>query len=312
MVEFRPLAIEQVAKRGSIKGADVRRIEHLVYRNGTVGRAEAEMLFALQDVARIQHPAWAQFFIDAICDHVVDGAEPAGYVNGENADWLVRWITCDGRISTRVEFELAIAVLERARWAPVGLATFVLDQVRLAVVHGTGPLRSGTTYGEAGVVTASDAEAVRRILSAFGRDSSLVLTRAEADLLFDIDCCSEGEPDREWTDLLVRALAYGLLAGGGASVVPRAEAFGSSNGALIREISREERALARLERQRLEIVTNEDVQDCTAVWLAARMGHFVDLSPRELEIFARLTEQYPEVEDVLRTQGVEFVDDVAA
>lgn len=313
MVEFRPLAIEQIAKRGSIKEADVRRLEHLVYRNGKVGRAEAEMLFALQDVARVQHPAWADFFIGAICAHIVNDAEPAGYVNRDNCDWLMRWITCDGRIATRVELDLAVTVLERARWAPVGLAVFALDQVRLAVVHGNGPLRAGPMPVAPGTITPEDAGIAQRILGAFGREAGLPLTRAEADALFDIDCCSEREPAAEWTRLLVSALAHGLLAGGGRGVLARGEAFASEKGkSLVRDLTREERALARLERQRLEIVTSEEFQDCTATWLAGRMGNFIDLSPRELDLFAQLTELHPEVEGVLREQGVEFVDDVVA
>lgn len=314
MVEFRPLAIEQIAKRGSIKEADVRRIEHLVYRNGKIGRAEAEMLFALHDVARVQHSAWAEFFVTAVGDHVIDDADPAGYVNNDNADWLMRWMTCDGRIATRIELNLLVTVLERARWAPVTLAIFALDQVRQAVALGNGPMRAGPAAIAPGQITADDAALVSRILCAYGRDARLPLTRAEADALFDIDSAIDGQPASEWTDLLVRAVAHGLLAGGGLSVVPRAEALGSipSAGSLVREVSREEWALARLERQRLEIVTNDEFGDCTAAWLAGRMGNFVELSPRELDIFARLTELHPEVEGVLREQGVEFIEEVAA
>jgi hypothetical protein len=311
MVEFRPLAIEQIAKRGSIREADVRRVEHLVYRNGTIGRAEAEMLFALQDVARVQDPAWTAFFVNAVSDHIVDHAEPTGYVSGDNADWLMRWITCEGGVGTRAELELLVTVLERARWAPVSLVIFALDQIRHAVVNAAGPLRSGATYVPAAKVTAEDAALTGRILSAFGRDTGLPITRPEMDMLFDIDACIEGEPDPAWSDMLARATIHALLAGSGLSVCTRSEALAGGH-AFVREISREERALARLERQRLEIVTNETLGECNALWLAGRMGNFVDLSPRELAMFALMTDLCAELEGVLRAQGVDFVDDVAA
>ncbi len=315
MVGFRPLVIEQIAKRGSIKEADVRRIDNLIRAEGAIGRAEAEMLFALQDAARVQDASWAAFFIAALTDHVVDHAEPAGYVSADNANWLMRWITTEGYVASRIEFDLLLAILERSRWAPVSLAIFALDQVRHAVVHAVGPLRAGNQFVPRGHVTEADCEAVRRILCSVGRDAFLAITRAEANALFDIDCCIEGERPAAWSDLLLRAVAHGMLGSLGQGTAARTEALaataGDANGH--RDISREELALLRLERQRLEIVTNEELQDCSSRWLALRMNEFSDLTRREQEFLGRLAHAHPAIEAALSGEGLEFIiEDVAA
>ncbi len=315
MVEFRPLVIEQIAKRGSIKEADVRRIDNLLQASGGVGRAEAEMLFALQDAARVQHPAWAAFFIDSIAGHVIEQAEPSGYVNGENANWLMRWITTEGYVASRIELDLLVAILERARWAPISLAVFALEQVRFAVVNAVGPLRSGDSFAPPGSITDGDLEMVRRILCAMGREARLAITRAEANALFDIDLCIEGDRRPEWAGLMVRAVAHGMLGSLGQGIAPRSDALAlvASDSQAAGETSREELALLRLERQRLEIVTNEEVQDCSARWLSLRMGEFADLSRVEQEFLGRLAQANPAIEAALSEQGLEFVfEDVAA
>lgn len=315
MVGFRPLVMEQIAKRGSIKEVDVRRIDNLIRAEGSIGRAEAEMLFALQDAARVQHPAWAAFFIGAITDHVVHHAEPAGYVNGDNANWLMRWITTEGYVASRIEFDLLLNILERSRWAPVSLAIFALDQVRHAVVEAIGPLRSGNQFVPRGHLTVADTDVVRRILCAVGREAVLPMTRAEANALFDIDLCVVTDREPAWTDLLLRATAHGLLGSLGHGTASRAEALsdGAADGCAARSISREELALLRLERQRLEIVTNEELQDCSARWLSLRMNEFVDLSRREQEFLGRLAQAHPAIEAALSDEGLEFVvEDVVA
>lgn len=309
MVGFRPLVIEQIARRGSIKEADVRRIDNLIRADGLIGRAEAEMLFALQDAARVQHPCWADYFIETVSEHIVDHAEPAGYVNAENANWLMRWITTEGYVASRVELDLLLTILERARWAPISLAIFALDQVRHAVVNAVGPLRSGNLFAPRGQLTDADTHVVRRILCAVGRDAGLAITRAEANALFDIDQTIEGDHPASWTDLLLKATAHGMLSslGQGTAMRPDALAEGVTDQACLRDVRREELALLRLERQRLEIVTNEEIQDCSPRWLAGRMGDFADLSRREQEFLGRLAQVSSAIEAALSNEGLEFI-----
>ena len=315
MVGFRQLLMEEIASRGSSREADVRRIDNLLRAEGEISRGEAEMLFALQDAARVQHPSWAQFFIQAVCDHVVESSEPAGYVNADNANWLMRWITTDGYVASRAEFELLLTVLETSRWAPVSLGIFALEQVRHAVVHAVGPLRSGSQFVAAGSITEADIDAIRRILCAVGREANLAITRSEADALFEIDACVHGQRLSSWSDLLLRATAHGMLGAMGKGIAPRRDAFAAEadDADAARDTSREDLALRRLERQRLEIVTGEELQSCSGEWLAARMNDFVDMSRSEQVFLGRLAQVSTAIEDALARQGLEFiVEDVSA
>ena len=54
-------------------------------------------------------------------------------------------------------------MLDKARWVPQSLVRFALEQVKEAVISGTGPLRSGKKF-EPGVVSEADVDLLRRIL----------------------------------------------------------------------------------------------------------------------------------------------------
>ena len=57
--------------------------------------------------------------------------------------------------------------------------------------------------------------------------------------------------------------------------------------------STEEQALARLERQRLEIITNEPLDDAEAAWLAGRLGSSGKLDENECALVRYLKEESP-------------------
>ena len=57
---------------------------------------------------------------------------------------------------------------------------------------------------------------MRRILYAFGGEGGVAITRAEAEVLFDINDASQGaNNDPEWTDLFVKAIANCIMAASG-------------------------------------------------------------------------------------------------
>ncbi len=89
------------------------------------------------------------------------------------------------------------------------------------------------------------------------------------------------------------------LPGVGAVPADPAGSFGSFGGTVIaggagsiwsscRQQTAEERAMARLERQRLEIVTNEQIDECGEIWLAARLGRDGRLDRNEMALLAYL------------------------
>jgi hypothetical protein len=66
----------------------------------------------------------------------------------------------------------------------------------------------------------------------------------------------------------------------------------------------EERALARLEHQRIEIITNEEITEAEASWLASRLGRDGRLSPSEMALIAYLKLESPKIHPAL----IEAVD----
>ena len=106
-------------------------------------------------------------------------------------------------------------MLDKARWAPQSLVTFALQQVKYAVVTGSGILRNGKQLGP-GVVTEGDVDMLRRILYAYGGDGSIGVTQPEAEVLFDIDdatCDADNHPS--WRDLFVKAIANCVMSASG-------------------------------------------------------------------------------------------------
>lgn len=297
MGALKAVGIDEIIKRGSIKDIDVKALRAAFYEDGIISADEAQMLFSINRASPVQDPAWTPFFVEAITDFVVNQTQPEGYVTSDNAAWLISRCSRDGRIETRAELDLIVNVLEMARWSPASLIGFALEQIRLAVVDCNGPLRSmGVT--RINQISDEDLGLMRRIVHAFGGDGNVGITRAEAETIFAINEAVEaGGPNAAWTDFFVKAIANVVMATSGYAVPSRDEALREtvwleSRGELspaafarsvasaglrgiwdlYREPSSEERALARLERQRIEIITNEEITEGEAAWLAERLG----------------------------------------
>jgi hypothetical protein len=326
------IAVAEIKARGSIKDADVLKLRRNYYDDGQITPDEAEIIFALNDACPVQDPAWADCFVETITDYLVDQAKPEGYLTADNAAWLIERITKDGRIETKTEMELLISVLERARWAPQTLVRFALDQVRDAIVAGSGPLRSGRTL-EPGMVSDVDVDLLRRILFSFGGDGNLAVTRPEAEILFEIDeATAEADNHPAWSDLFVKAIANCVMAASGYATPSRQEALARDawldrRGDLslekmaagmvsgfkglfdgYREQTEEERAIARLTQQKIEIVTNEAVTLPEADWLTERIGRDGRLTPNERALLMFLKAESPSIHPNLQA----LVDKVAA
>src|SRR5258705_4126525 len=161
------ISIAEIKAPGSIKDADVLKVRRNYYDDGIITAEEADAIFAMNDACPVQDPAWADCFIETTPDYLVEQAEPRGYLTAENAQWLIERIARDGRVETKTELELLVNVLDKARWAPQSLVRFALDQVKIAVMEGSGPLRSGKTL-EPGRVCEDEVDLLRRILHSFG------------------------------------------------------------------------------------------------------------------------------------------------
>lgn len=297
---------DEICRRGSVREGDVRELRALYFGETPLLEQDADAIFEIDAACAVKDPAWQAFFIEAITDFVVDSAEPRGYINTDNADWLVERIARDGQIETRSELEILIRVIDKARWSPESLVKFTLNAVKDAVVSGRGAQR-GSGGEEAGVVTNDDVELIRRIIYAFGGDGHISVSRAEAEVLFEInDLTAEKTDNAQWTELFVKAITGVVMATSGyraptRDVALRREQWLQSRGdlslgqfvsamfksdaagfmSLFSEQSEEDRELERLERERREILTAEVVTGDEAEWLIAQIERDGQLTDNE-------------------------------
>lgn len=322
---LRSLPIDDILTRRTIVFDDILILKRVFYEDGVVSADEANLVFSMNKVCTAQHADWPDFLIEAITDYLVFQEAPRGYVTAANARWLMDRVSNDGKIDSKTELELVVNVLDKARWAPVSLSKFALEQVKHAVISGTGPLRKGKALG-AGTISEGEVDLLRRILYAFAGDGHVAVTRDEADILFDIDEAVAGSaPNPAWTDLFVKAIANVMMAASGYSVPSREEALRQeatlespeeqtsvlasllsmvqANLASVQDAYHdqtiEERAMARLEHQRIEIITNEEITEAEAAWLVGRLGRDGRLSPSERALIAYLNHESPKIHPTL-------------
>jgi hypothetical protein len=322
---LRSLPIDDILRRQTIGFDDILVLKRVFYEDGVVSADEADLLFSMHRVCKARHADWPEFLIEAITDYLVFQEAPRGYITAANARWLINSVANDGTIGSKAEVELVLNVLDKARWAPVSLVRFALQQVKQAVVTGGGPLRNGKALAS-GTISQGEVDLLRRILYAFGGDGHVAVTRDEADILFDIDeAVSSSAPNPAWTDLFAKAIANVMMSTSGYSVPSREEALRqeadlqdedepasilsslllmvhanlSSMQDAYHDQTVEERALARLEHQRIEIITHEEITEAEPIWLVGRLGRDGRLSPSEKALVAYLNHESPRIHPTL-------------
>ncbi len=319
------VSLDEIGARGAIAALDVQRLRRAFFNDGVVTEAEAEAVLALNANTVEQDPTWLGFFVELLTDYIVNQALPEGYVTAENAAWLLGQIDREGRVASKAEIELLVNILDKPRWSPQSLVTFALRQVRDAVIQGDGPIRAGKDFAP-GLVSEYEVELIRRILYAFGGDGNIAITRPEAEILFEInDATADAANADGWQDLFVKAVGNCVMSASMYTAPSREQALareawldrrgdlslgnmaaGMARGlgnvfGVYREQSHEERLIARLERQKIEIVTNEEITSVEGAWLAARIGKDGRVTANEKALLAFLRSESWKVAPELQT-----------
>lgn len=221
-MHFRDLAALVTADR-AISPEEVLRLRREGWGNGRIEPEEAEALFTINDRVAAFPPEWTDFFVDALCEFLINGEEPRGYLSDAQADWLISRIDHDGRLETVAELELIVQLAERAASVPQKLRDYALAQVERAVITGKGPMRTGLL--DTGCVTAAEANLLRRIIFAAGSERPAAISRAEAEALFRIKDATLGAANApEWQQLFVQGVGNFLQGFGGAEPLSRERA----------------------------------------------------------------------------------------
>ncbi len=156
-----------------------------LYRDGIVDTSEAALLLDLDHHATATCTEWDDFLAEEISDFLIYSQEPIGRIGEENADWLLDRIAPAGMVKTSRGLEVLVRTLEKVADAPSRLSAFALHQVAHAVLDGTGP--ANRVGGIAGIVERLDVQLIRRILLAAGNGGTAPITKAEADVLLEIN-----------------------------------------------------------------------------------------------------------------------------
>ena len=208
-----------------ISERDVRYFRQEVFRDGVVSRAEADAIFAIDNSVAERCDQWREFFVEALSEYVVNQEEPRGYVSVPNAEWLIDRVSHDGRIDSLSELELLVRVMTKSSRSPEMLVRFVLETVARSIIDGEGPLARGRELVP-GVIGEPEVELIRHVLYAFGGEDGASISRAEADVLFDLnDRTVEAANHPAWRELFVKAIANHLMAASTFTAPPRTVAL---------------------------------------------------------------------------------------
>jgi hypothetical protein len=317
--------MSEVLASKRITAGMVRSLRATLYNDGVAEAGEVDRLFAMDEAATETDPSWTELFIEAVTDYIVEQVQPQGHVSDENANWLIDRISQDGTVKSTTELEMLVKVLEKAQSSPQRLVAFALSQVKKAVVEGEGPLAHGGTLTP-GKVGRDEAELMRRILYAFGGDGNIAVTRAEAEVLFDInDATATADNDPAWNELFVKAIANFMMAASGYDVPNRQEALkreewvdtpsggvgsffsrmasGGLRGALnaYRQPSVEQAWGERNARKEAAIASAETVTAEEAEWLARRMGRDGMLQENEKALLRFIRDEAPSIHPSLKS-----------
>jgi hypothetical protein len=199
---FNAAELARIGVSGYVSAEEVVSLRRNVFRDGIVSPRELEALFALGERAPDGDREWPMFFEEAAADFYLREEEPQGYLTDAEFATLKARVTRDGEAASALELRLLIKLLETAVTTTPAMAAFVADQLKRSIL--TGRLRKG--------VTKEDAELVRRFIFAGGGEANVAVTRAEAELLFDINDANAGAPnDPSWTEFFVKAIANHLM-----------------------------------------------------------------------------------------------------
>lgn len=199
---FNAAEIARIGAKGHVTAEDVVVLRRTVFKDGIISPAELDALFALGERAPDGDREWPMFFEEAAADFYLREEEPQGYLTDAEFATLKARVTRDGQAASRLELRLMIKLLETAVATPPAMATFVAKQLKRSILAGR--LRKG--------VTKEDTELVRRFIFAGGGEANVAVTRAEAELLFDINDANAGATnDPAWTEFFVKAIANHLM-----------------------------------------------------------------------------------------------------
>jgi hypothetical protein len=208
-VQYRTLTEEAMAD-GAISVEEILALRKEGWSDGKIDADEAEVIFEQNDDLQDSTPEWTDYFVEAICAYLIANSVPRGYVNQQQADWLIAKIDRESGVESMGELELLATLFEKAESVPESLKKYAVAQIEQVVASGAGPTRDGGTLNP-NTITTSECHLLRRFIFAAGGDRPAGVSRAEADLLFRIKDATLGKDNAaEWKRLFVQGVGHYL------------------------------------------------------------------------------------------------------
>ena len=209
-----PLQIEELDRnlraRGQIDSQHALRLRQLIYAKDKVGQGDAEVLFRLDHACTEKHPAFAALYVEVLTDYFVWQVEPRGHVSEAQARYLIDNVMQDAHVSSRTELELLLNIVHYAQSVPDELSLLVLEAVRQQVLL-PNDTRPGANRPSASV-SAADVVILRKTLHAPSGERSLLVSRREAEVLFDLnETTRTSQNDPSWQEFFCLSIANHLL-----------------------------------------------------------------------------------------------------
>ncbi len=298
-----------IGENGYVTADEVLFLRRTVFADGIVSNEELDALFTLGARAPDGDAEWLQFFAEAATDFYLREEEPQGYLTPEEFQSLKSRIICSGDHANALEIAVLVKLMETATQTPPEMSAFAGAQIKEAILaKPTGAF-----------VDKNDAMLLRRYLFASGGDGNVAVTRAEAELLFDInDATDIARNNPAWSELFVQGVVNHLMAHLGYTAPSREEAFRrdawvrdhSANvggffgrmfsgvfGAVKDADTQKSVHAAHNEKRERDAIIAAKVTDSEADWLASRIGRdgAFDANERSLiERMRKLEDELPE------------------
>jgi len=322
MYELRlPTELQDIADNGHISAEDVLVLRRQIYADGIVSPHDANAIFWLNESCPSGDAEWAEFFVEALTDHMVEQQNPSGYLDDGNADFLARRILRDGKVTGATELELLVNIIEKAAFVPESLRLMVMDEIKRAVLEGEGILRRGKRLTKGAIVSA-EVDLLKRVIYGLASDDNVFISRAEAELLFDLnDAIVGSESHSEWTQLFVCAIANHVMSARtwevpSSETAERREAFLDSRDGVIGFLGRvaasrlsdtlsalknsADNAAAKQREIAARLAGAEMISHTEAEWLNQRIGRDGVMHANEKALLKFLKDEAPEIHPSLK------------
>jgi len=203
--------IAQLLLHREVRLDDVLRMRREIFADGIVSLDEADCLFKLNDAFEDPISEWNDFFVQALTNFFLYQQKPSGFITASDGNYLISKVWQDERVKSATELELIVHLIDRAQTCPDALRECVIREVKESVLTNSGPLRDGH-FLKAGVIDAAEVAILERVLFGMASEGSLAISRAEAELLFDLnDATIEAENHPSWRKLFVKGISNYLM-----------------------------------------------------------------------------------------------------